>query len=102
MLTGAAEINASQRFTETALVRKKFRQEILAKWIFFGMALAMIVPLLLIIGYLVVVAAPSLNINFLLDLPIRGMKEGGIWPAFVGTIYLVVLSLAISAPIGVL
>jgi phosphate transport system permease protein len=30
------------------------------------------------------------------------MKEGGIWPAFIGTIYLVVLSLAVSAPIGIL
>jgi len=30
------------------------------------------------------------------------MKEGGIWPALVGTIYLVVISLAVAAPIGVL
>jgi phosphate transport system permease protein len=30
------------------------------------------------------------------------MKEGGVWPALVGTIYLVVLSLAVSAPVGVL
>jgi phosphate transport system permease protein len=30
------------------------------------------------------------------------MKEGGVWPAVVGTFYLVCLSLAVSAPIGVL
>ncbi len=30
------------------------------------------------------------------------MTEGGIWPAFVGTLYLVGISLAVSAPIGVL
>jgi phosphate transport system permease protein len=30
------------------------------------------------------------------------MTDGGIWPAFVGTLYLVGLSLAVSAPIGVL
>jgi phosphate transport system permease protein len=30
------------------------------------------------------------------------MREGGIWPAFVGTLNLVGLSLAVSAPIGVL
>jgi phosphate transport system permease protein len=30
------------------------------------------------------------------------MTEGGIWPAFVGTVYLVFISLAVSAPIGVL
>ena len=62
----------------------------------------MIVPLLAIIGYLVYHAAPSLNWNFIVEVPRRGMREGGIWPALVGTIYLVFISLAIAAPIGVL
>jgi phosphate transport system permease protein len=92
----------ARRFTETAFTRRKQRFECLAKWTFFGMAVAMIVPLVLILGYLTVRAAPSLTLGFLLDVPVRGMKEGGIWPAFVGTIYLVFLSLAVSAPIGVL
>ena len=62
----------------------------------------MIVPLLLIVGYLIERAWPSLSLGFLLDVPARGMTEGGIWPAFVGTIYLVSLSLVVSAPIGIL
>jgi phosphate transport system permease protein len=90
------------RFTETAHVRRKLRQERLAKGVFFVMTAAMIVPLLLILGYLVVRALPVLSIGFLLNPPIHGMTDGGIWPAFVGTIYLVIMSLAISAPIGVL
>jgi ABC-type phosphate transport system permease subunit len=45
-------------FVETPQVRKKLRQESLAKWIFFGMAAAMIVPLLLILGYLIERAHP--------------------------------------------
>jgi len=90
------------RFTETPLARRKRRQETAAKWVFGAMAAAMIVPLLLIVGYLVRLAWPSLSLGFLLDVPVRGMKEGGIWPAFVGTIYLVFLSLAVSAPIGIL
>jgi phosphate transport system permease protein len=102
MSTGPQILEARFRFTETAVVRKKQRTEAIAKWVFFCMAAAMIVPLLLIIGYLVKAAAPSLSLGFLLDVPIRGMKEGGIWPALVGTIYLVFLSLAISAPIGIL
>ena len=89
-------------FTETALVRKKKRQEFLAKWLFCLMAVAMIVPLLLILGYLLERAWPSLSISFLLDVPVKGMREGGVWPALVGTIYLVFISLAISAPIGIL
>ncbi len=89
-------------FVETPLVRKKLRRESIAKWVFFGMAVSMIVPLLLIIGYLIERAAPSLSLGFLLDVPVNGMKDGGIWPALVGTIYLVFISLALAAPIGVL
>lgn len=93
---------SSTVFGETPLVRRKLRQEKLAKWVFCGMAVLMIVPLILIVAYLVERAWPSLSLNFILDVPIRGMKAGGVWPAFVGTIYLVFLSLAVSAPIGVL
>jgi phosphate transport system permease protein len=66
------------------------------------MAAAMVVPLLLIVSYLVVRAAPSLSLDFLFDVPKKGMTEGGIWPALIGTIYLVFISLAVSAPVGVL
>jgi phosphate transport system permease protein len=90
------------QFTETEQVRRKFRHEWIAKATFFSMAAAMIVPLLAILIYLVVKAWPALSVEFLLDVPRKGMTEGGIWPAFVGTIYLVVFSLAVSAPIGVL
>lgn len=89
-------------FAETPLVRRKHRQETVAKWVFCGMAAAMVIPLVLIIGYLIQRAWPSLSLSFLFDVPTRGMKAGGVWPAVVGTIYLVVLSLAVSAPIGVL
>jgi phosphate transport system permease protein len=94
--------NAATRFTETPLIRRKKNREAIARGIFFGMTVAMIIPLLLIIGFLVVKAMPSLSLDFLLDPPRRGMKAGGIWPAFIGTIYLVLISLAVAAPIGVL
>lgn len=98
-------MNAAPRpdiFTETPAVRRKLRQEAAAKWIFGAMAAAMIVPLVLIVGYLVVRAAPSLSLEFVFDVPKRGMTEGGIWPAFIGTMYLVFISLVVSAPIGIL
>ncbi len=93
---------ATARFTATPFNRKKERTQLVARWSFFSMAILMIVPLLAIIGYLVYHAAPSLNWQFLVEVPRHGMREGGIWPAFVGTIYLVFISLAVSAPIGVL
>jgi phosphate transport system permease protein len=50
---------------------------------------------------LLVNAAPSLSLDFLLRNPVNGMREGGIWPALLGTLYLVGTSLLIAAPIGV-
>jgi phosphate transport system permease protein len=89
-------------FDETPAVRKKLRREALAKWVFCGMAFSMILPLLTLLGYLVYRAWDSLGLEFVLEVPLSGMREGGVWPAFVGTIYLVAIALAISAPLGVM
>src|SRR5881394_1217562 len=98
----SAAIPTSALFTETALIRKKKRRELLAKGIFGSMALAMIIPLFIIIAYLVARAWPLLSWDFLTHNPTDGMRKGGIWSAFLGTIYLVVVSLCIAAPVGVL
>ena len=90
------------RFARTPHVARKELAEATARGVFALMAAAMVVPLLLIVGYLVYLAWPALGWEFIFDVPRRGMTDGGIWPAFVGTIYLVVLSLMVSAPIGVL
>ena len=90
------------RFEKTSHVARKERAEAVAKAVFALMATAMVVPLALIVGYLVYLAWPSLSWEFLVDVPKRGMTDGGIWPAFVGTLYLVGISLIVSTPIGVL
>jgi phosphate transport system permease protein len=90
------------RFGRTPHVRRKELLQSLATAVFAAMAAAMVLPLLLIVGYLVWLAWPSLGLEFILDVPRRGMTDGGIWPAFVGTLYLVGLSLVVSTPIGVL
>ncbi|MHB8800531.1 MAG: phosphate ABC transporter permease PstA [Thermoanaerobaculia bacterium] len=90
------------RFARTPHVARKELAEKAAKAVFGVMSAAMILPLLLIVGYLVVLAWPALSWEFLVDVPRRGMTDGGIWPAFVGTLYLVGISLVVSTPIGVL
>ena len=90
------------RFARTPHIARKERAEAVAKTLFALMAAAMVVPLVLIVSYLVYRAWPSLGWEFLVDVPRRGMTDGGIWPAFVGTLYLVGISLLVSAPIGVL
>lgn len=89
-------------FVETPFVRKKHRRELLAKSVFGLMAAAMVVPLLMIIGYLVYQGAPLISWEFLTTNPVGGMRRGGIWSALLGTIWLVGVSLLVAAPIGVL
>jgi phosphate transport system permease protein len=89
-------------FIETAFGRSKRRRELVAKVVLGMMALAMVVPLVMIVSYIVVRAWPVLSWDFLTTNPTGGMRRGGIWSALLGTIYLVTMSLCISAPIGVL
>jgi phosphate transport system permease protein len=89
-------------FVETPFVRKKERRELAARCFFGAMAAAMVIPLILIVGYVVSQGAPSLSWEFLTTNPRLGGIRGGIWSALVGTIYIVTISLCVSAPIGVL
>jgi phosphate transport system permease protein len=89
-------------FQATSLTRRKQLSEFIARMVFLLMTLLMVVPLLLIVGYLVYQAWPLLSLDFLLSNPRHGMRAGGIWSPLLGTIYLVIISLAIAAPIGVL
>ena len=108
----AADINSSPTspelvapqlmFTATDQSRKKQLMENIARGIFFVMTLLMILPLILIVVYLFVKAAPVLSLEFLFTNPTDGMSAGGIWAPLVGTIYIVIISLLVSAPIGVL
>jgi len=90
------------RFAETPHIRRKLRNELLARLFFGAMAMAMVVPLLLIVGFVVIKGAPAMTWEFFTENPRRGGTAGGIWPALVGTLYLIILSLCVSAPIGVL
>jgi phosphate transport system permease protein len=89
-------------FTVTPHVRRKQFAEGLARALFGLMTALIIVPLLLILGYLFYQAAPILSLDFILENPQRGMRAGGLWAPLLGTIYLVGLSLLIATPIGVL
>ncbi len=89
-------------FQATALTRRKHYSEAVARAVFLAMTLLMVLPLLLIVGYLFYKAWPILSLDFLLTVPRNGMRAGGIWSPLVGTMYLVIGSLMIATPIGVL
>jgi phosphate transport system permease protein len=63
--------------------------------------IAVIVPIILVIGVIVVQGLPAISPEFLFGMPRSGMREGGIWPAIVGTFWLTVGTAIFSVPLGV-
>ena len=90
------------RFTAGAVERRKLIVERAAAFLLGLITIAMVLPLIGILVLLVVKAWPVLSWAFLTQNPQRYMTAGGIWAPLVGTFYLVFISLAVAAPIGVL
>ncbi len=61
-----------------------------------------IIPILGLVIYIVVKGAPAINWEFLTAAPSNGMREGGILPAIVGTLYLTIGTAVFSVPLGIL
>ena len=86
----------------TKFDRRKRRTQGVAFWIFRLMSLAVVAILLWILGFLVVKGIGVVNWEFLTSMPEDGMTQGGILPAIVGTLCLVVGSMVFAFPIGVM
>jgi len=89
-------------FATTPEARRKRRTQTVVQGILLGMTALLVLPLLAIVGLLLVRGLPAISLEFLFSQPLRGMTAGGIFPAIVGTLWLVGVSLAFSAPVGVL
>jgi phosphate transport system permease protein len=61
-----------------------------------------VLAILAIITYIFVNGLPAISPDFLFSMPSNGMREGGIWPAIVGTVYLTIGTAVIAVPIGLL
>ena len=64
-------------------------------------ALVVVVPILVVIATIVVRGLAAISWEFLFGMPRDGMKAGGIFPAIVGTILLVLGTAVAAIPIGV-
>jgi phosphate transport system permease protein len=65
------------------------------------MALATVVPIVAVVIYIFLQGLPAISLEFLTEFPRNGMRDGGIWPAIVGTIYLTVGTAIFSVPLGI-
>lgn len=86
----------------TKFDRRKRRTQGIAFWIFRLMSLVVVAILVWILGFLVVKGIGVVNWEFLTSMPEDGMTKGGILPAIVGTLCLVVGSMIFAFPIGVM
>lgn len=86
----------------TKFDRKKRRTQNVAFWIFRLMSLVVVAILVWILGFLIVKGIGVVNWEFLTTMPEDGMTKGGILPAIVGTLCLVVGSMIFAFPIGVM
>jgi phosphate transport system permease protein len=88
-------------FQATSLNQRNKRVQGLYRNLFGLMTLLLITPVLIILGMLVYKGGGALSMDFLLTHPTDGMTAGGLFPALVGTVWLVSVALLISVPIGV-
>lgn len=70
--------------------------------IFSMLAYSVALLLLCILGFIIYNGLSVLSWEFLSEAPREGMTEGGIYPAIVGTLYLVIGSMLFSFPIGLM
>jgi phosphate transport system permease protein len=88
-------------FEATAINRRNQRTQRLFGILFLLMTALLVAPVLLILTMLVIKGGPAISINFLFTNPTQGMTAGGIFPALLGTVWLVAVALLISVPLGV-
>jgi phosphate transport system permease protein len=88
-------------FEATALNEKNQRIDRLVGVLLLMMTVLLILPVAIILTVLVVEGAPVVSWAFLTEQPLNGMTEGGIYPALIGTVWLVGVALCASVPVGV-
>lgn len=88
-------------FSATPRNIRNQRIEKVIKGLYLLMTLLLITPVVLILGVLIQKGLPAVSWAFLTTDPINGMTAGGIFPALVGTIAIVIVALLASVPIGV-
>jgi phosphate transport system permease protein len=83
------------------VLNKKLSQKI-AFWTFRMLGLLVIGILLWILGFVIYNGISVISFEFLFDTPRNGMVEGGIFPAIIGTFCLIVGSMIVAFPLGVM
>lgn len=88
-------------FEPTELNRRNHTRQKLVSILFGLLTCLLVLPVLTILSVLVYKGGPTISLEFLFSAPTDGMTAGGIFPALIGTIWLVAVALIFSVPLGV-
>ncbi len=88
--------------TKNNLVKEKRRNQNIAFGIFSFISYSIVALLFVILAFIVVKGIGVISWEFISAMPKDGMTSGGIFPAIVGTLCLVVVSMVFAFPVGVL
>lgn len=83
-------------------MRNPHRTQSIAFFILLLATLLIVVPVGMIVVIIIQKGLPAINWQFLTDIPRQGMRAGGIFPAIIGTVYLVTGAIVFALPIGLL
>jgi phosphate transport system permease protein len=87
---------------ELKIIKRKRRNQAIAFLIFRLLSYSIVAILFIILSFIIVKGVSVINWNFITQMPEEGMTKGGIYPAIIGTLYLVAGSMIFAFPIGVL
>ena len=87
---------------QSSLAKRKRRSQNIAFGIFSVTSYAIVALLFVILAFIVVKGIGVISWEFITEMPKNGMTEGGIFPAIVGTLCLVLVSMVFAFPVGVL
>jgi phosphate transport system permease protein len=77
-------------------------QQKIAFSVLFFCTLLVVIPVLVILIIISIKGFSAIDLGFLTEMPTSGMKAGGIFPAILGTLYLVFGAILFAVPLGVL
>ena len=88
-------------FQASDLNHRDRRVQRLYQVLFLVMTVLLILPVAIILGTLIYKGGPIISFDFLFSYPVDGMTAGGIFPALLGTVWLVAVALLFSVPLGI-
>ncbi len=84
------------------MIKNPYTRQKIAFTLLFLATVIVVLPVIFILFFIIQKGWSAISWEFLTQMPRAGMREGGIFPAIIGTVYLVLGTLVFALPLGVL